>query len=51
MKWHALAWCILGLIVGASAGWWLRGYSDIDACLDAGGRWQYGGGYCEGVSA
>ena len=37
------------LTAGLAAGWWLRGCIAVDACLDAGGTWQEGGSYCEGV--
>lgn len=49
MKVRRWIWLSIGLVAGSVAGWWLRGYSDIDACLDAGGRWQYGGSDCEGI--
>jgi hypothetical protein len=32
--------------IGLSIGWWLRGLSDQDACLDAGGKWEDRGSYC-----
>ena len=35
-------------LVAGFAGWWLEGQSDIDACLDAGGRWEKQGSYCVG---
>lgn len=40
---------LVGLLLGTSAGWWLQEMNHIDACLDAGGRWQSNGSYCEGV--
>ena len=40
---------VFSLIVGGYFGWWLRQQSDIDACLDAGGRWETNGSYCDGV--
>ncbi len=27
--------------------YWLKGYIDIDKCLDSGGRWSYEKGICE----
>ena len=40
---------VIALIGGALLGWWLREQRDIDACLDAGGRWETPGGYCVGA--
>ena len=40
---------ILFGVGGAFAGWYLREQRDIDACLDAGGRWGEPGGYCIGA--
>jgi len=40
---------VVALIAGAFLGWWLREQRDIDACLDAGGRWETPGGYCLGA--
>jgi hypothetical protein len=40
---------LLTAAVSGAAGWWLRGQSDIDACLDAGGRWEERGSYCVGA--
>jgi len=37
------------LVLGLALGWWLRGFRAVDSCLDAGGRWEQRGGYCEGV--
>jgi hypothetical protein len=44
---------ILGLlifVIGLLLGWWLHDFLAVDSCLDAGGRWQKVGGYCEGLS-
>lgn len=37
---------VVALIAGALLGWWLREQRDIDACHDAGGRWETPGAYC-----
>ncbi len=39
-----LAAMIILLMVFA---YWLKGYLDIDKCLDSGGRWNYKKGICE----
>jgi hypothetical protein len=36
-------------LVSAWIGWTLRGFIAVDACLDAGGRWQGSGQYCQGA--
>jgi hypothetical protein len=36
------------LALGLALGWWLREFWEVDGCLDAGGRWERRGGYCEG---
>lgn len=36
--------------VGAWAGWSMRSFLVIGACLDAGGAWEYGGPYCYGAA-
>ena len=41
-----IAVAVIGAIAAAYLGWWLREQRDIDACLDAGGRWETPGGYC-----
>jgi hypothetical protein len=38
---------IVGLWLGWKAGW----YMAVDACLDAGGAWEYHGAYCYGTRA
>ena len=40
---------LLTAIIAGDAGWWLRGQSDIDACLDAGGSWEKRGSFCVGA--
>jgi len=40
---------IVGVLAALLLGWWARGYSNIDACLDAGGAWEDRGGYCYGA--
>jgi hypothetical protein len=40
---------VVGLLAGLAFGWWVRGQSDVDACLDAGGRWEGRGSYCVGA--
>ena len=37
------------LALSAWLGWWARGFLAVDSCLDAGGRWEYRGGFCEGA--
>ncbi len=49
MKGRGALLLLAGLIAGLGAGLWLQKMNHIDACLDTGGRWQYGGSYCEGV--
>ena len=39
----------LAAILGGGAGWAARGFLAVDACLDAGGRWEARGGYCDGA--
>ncbi|WP_179102098.1 hypothetical protein [Sphingopyxis sp. KK2] len=39
------------VLAGALVGWLLQEQNLIDACLDAGGRWQSSGAYCEGITA
>jgi len=38
---------IIGLIVAAWFGFWLRGCVQVDTCLDSGGRWNEEWGVCE----
>jgi hypothetical protein len=40
---------VAGFLLGFGAAWWVQKEMVIDACLDAGGRWQSAGRYCEGV--
>jgi hypothetical protein len=42
-------WPAVLLVAGLLAGWWIRGYSDSDACLDADGQWEQRGDYCYGA--
>jgi hypothetical protein len=37
------------IAVGLALGWWIRGNVAQDTCLDAGGKWVTGGGYCHGT--
>ena len=37
----------IALILGVAFLCWLKGCSDIDKCLDNGGRWNYEKGVCE----
>jgi len=46
---RAISVILLATAIAGYAGWVLRGHSDIDACLDAGGRWEERGGYCVGA--
>ena len=43
---------VLALLVLAAigGGFWIRRYMQVDRCLDAGGRWDYGRSYCEGLA-
>ena len=38
------------LVLALFMGWWMKQQIAIDRCLDAGGRWNYDDGFCEGVS-
>lgn len=49
MKKRLVSVILLTAVIAGYAGWWLRGQSDIDACLDAGGRWEERGSYCVGA--
>lgn len=40
---------LLVLVLVSFMGWWLKQQIAIDRCLDAGGRWNYDDGFCEGV--
>jgi hypothetical protein len=44
----ALAAVVFGLI-GGLVGWSLSQFFAVDACLDAGGRWEDQGSYCFGA--
>ena len=48
-RFPTLALVAVAILFGLLAGWLLRGQSDLDACLDAGGQWQFQGGYCLGI--
>lgn len=37
------------LAVGFVIGWLLQEQNLIDACIDAGGRWEKNGSFCQGV--
>ena len=37
---------VVAVSIGAYLGWWFKEQRGIDACLDAGGRWEKQGGYC-----
>jgi hypothetical protein len=39
--------CALRLLLVVICGYWLKGFWEIDGCLDRGGRWNYGTGTCE----
>ena len=45
----AALFLLVAFVAGTYFGWWVRGHSDIDACVDAGGRWEYRGSYCVGA--
>ena len=36
-------------VFGLLFGWFLQKENLIDACLDAGGRWEKNGSFCEGI--
>ncbi|WP_162789438.1 hypothetical protein [Altererythrobacter sp. ZODW24] len=40
---------LVGGALGLVGGWWLQKQNLIDACLDAGGRWETNGSYCDGA--
>ena len=44
-------WLLVALAVGGWFGWSLKGQWAVDACLDAGGRWERHGSYCAGAPA
>ena len=37
----------IALILLIAVVYWLKGWLDIDKCLDSGGRWNYEKGICE----
>ncbi len=39
--------CIAAVALSAPGAWWVRGLLEADRCLDAGGQWKAGLGYCE----
>jgi len=39
--------CALSLLLAVICGYWLKGFLEIDRCLDRGGRWNEGTGTCE----
>ena len=39
--------CALSLLLVVIFGYWLKGFLEIDSCLDRGGRWNYETGTCE----
>jgi len=40
---------MLAGVMGAWAGWSVRAFLAVDACMDAGGAWEGRGSYCYGV--
>ncbi len=50
MKQREILTFAIGLVIGLAAGWWLQEQNLIDACIDAGGRWERNGSYCEGLT-
>ena len=49
MKKRIALTAFISVLVGGWAGWSLSQLSAIDACLDAGGRWEERGSYCFGA--
>jgi hypothetical protein len=47
----ALILILLVATTGSWLGWKAGWYMAIDACLDAGGAWEYQGAYCYGTHA
>jgi hypothetical protein len=51
MKSAVILASILAGLAGAWAGWSAKGFFAVDACLDAGSRWEARGSYCEALRA
>lgn len=49
MKRRLILVATIAAMVGLYAGWELQTFFSIDGCLDAGGRWDYQRGLCEGI--
>lgn len=49
MTWRIGLLIVLVAGLASWGGWWLREQWAIDACLDAGGRWEHSDGYCLGA--
>lgn len=47
MRRRAVVW--VSIAIALCVGWWARGFMAVDACLDAGGRWEARGGFCDGA--
>lgn len=49
MKRRIILAALIAGALGMWAGWELQSFVLIDGCLDAGGRWDYQRGLCEGI--
>ena len=49
MRKKILLTAMLAGVIGAWAGWSLRAFWTVDACMDAGGVWERHGSYCLGA--
>jgi len=38
---------VISLLLLSAFAYWMKGYLDVDKCLDSGGRWNYEKGICE----
>ncbi|HEV7228737.1 hypothetical protein [Brevundimonas sp.] len=44
-----IAFGAMALVLAFCAGCWFAEFDAVDGCLDAGGRWNEGRGFCEGA--
>ncbi len=49
MKKRSAVVALVFALIGGWVGWSLSQFSAVDACLDAGGRWEDRGSYCFGA--
>lgn len=40
---------VIGIVIGLIGGWLLQKENLVDACVDAGGRWEVNGSFCSGI--